>query len=149
MSRSTAIIALERRAWFVKLLLVAAVALIDQECRVLIAQRPQGKPFAGLWEFPGGKVELDERPEAALIRELHEELGIAVEEACLAPFSFASFAYPDVHLLMPLYICRRWTGVVTARENQVLKWVRPRDLSAYQMPPADAPLIPALLDLLD
>ena len=143
-----AIIARERRAGFVKLLLVAAVAIIDPDCRVLIAQRPQGKSFAGLWEFPGGKVELDERPEAALIRELHEELGIAVEEACLAPSTFASFAYPDFHLLMPLYICRRWTGFVTARENQMLKWVFPKDLRAYPMPPADAPLIPALLDLL-
>jgi 8-oxo-dGTP diphosphatase len=132
----------------VKLLLVAAVALIDQDCRVLIAQRPEGKTLAGLWEFPGGKVELDERPEAALSRELREELGIAVEEACLAPFTFASFAYPDFHLLMPLYICRRWTGVVAARENQTLKWVRPRHLRAYPMPPADAPLIPALVDLL-
>jgi 8-oxo-dGTP diphosphatase len=148
MWRSTAIIARERRACFVKLLLVAAVALIDQDRRVLIAQRPQGKTLAGLWEFPGGKVELDERPEAALIRELREELGIAVEEACLAPFTFASFAYPDFHLLMPLYICRRWTGFVAARENQTLKWVRPQDLRAYPMPPADAPLIPALLDLL-
>ena len=132
-----------------KLLLVAAVALIDQDCRVLITQRPKGKPFAGLWEFPGGKVELDERPEAALIRELHEELGIAVEEACLAPSTFVSFAYPDFHPLMPLYICRRWKGFVTARENQTLKWVRPQDLRAYPMPPADAPLIPALLNLLD
>ena len=131
-----------------KLLLVAAVALIDPDRRVLIARRPQGKTLAGLWEFPGGKVELDERPEAALIRELREELGIAVEEACLAPFTFASFAYPDFHLLMPLYICRRWTGVVAARENQTLKWVRPRNLRAYPMPPADAPLIPALVDLL-
>jgi 8-oxo-dGTP diphosphatase len=132
----------------VKILLVAAVALIDQDCRVLIAQRPEGKTLAGLWEFPGGKVESDERPEAALIRELREELGIAVEEACLAPFTFASFTYPDFHLLMPLYLCRRWTGVVAARENQTLKWVRPWDLRAYPMPPADAPLIPALLDLL-
>jgi 8-oxo-dGTP diphosphatase len=132
----------------VKLLLVAAVALIDPDRRVLIARRPQGKTLAGLWEFPGGKVELDERPEAALIRELREELGIAVEEACLAPFTFASFAYPDFHLLMPLYTCRRWTGVVAARENQTLKWVRPRNLRAYPMPPADAPLIPALVDLL-
>jgi 8-oxo-dGTP diphosphatase len=148
MLRSTAIIARERRAFFVKLLLAAAVALIDPVCRVLIAQRPPDKSLAGLWEFPGGKVESDERPEAALIRELREELGIAVEEACLAPFSFASFAYPDFHLLMPLYICRRWTGVVTARENQTLKWVFPKDLRAYPMPPADAPLIPALLDLL-
>lgn len=131
-----------------RLLLVAAVALIDQDCRVLIAQRRQGKTFAGLWEFPGGKVESDERPEAALIRELHEELGIAVKEACLAPLTFASFAYPDFHLLMPLYTCRSWTGFVTARENQTLKWVQPRDLRGYPMLPADAPLIPALLDLL-
>ena len=131
-----------------KLLLVAAVALIDPDRRVLIAQRPRGKSFAGLWEFPGGKVEVDERPEVALIRELHEELGIAVEETCLAPLTFASFAYPDFHLLMPLYLCRRWKGFVTARENQALKWVLPKDLRAYPMPPADAPLIPALLDLL-
>ncbi len=131
-----------------KLLLAAAVALIDQDCRVLIAQRPQGKSFAGLWEFPGGKVEVDERPEAALVRELREELGIAVEEACLVPLTFASFAYEDFHLLMPLYICRRWTGLVTARENQTLKWLRPKDLQAYPMLPADAPLIPALIELL-
>ncbi|MGA9488000.1 MAG: 8-oxo-dGTP diphosphatase MutT [Methylocella sp.] len=131
-----------------KLLLVAAAALIDQDCRVLIAQRPQGKSLAGLWEFPGGKVEVDERPEAALIRELHEELGISVEEACLAPLTFASFAYPDFHLLMPLYICRRWSGFIEARENQALKWVAPNNLRAYPMPPADAPLIPALIDLL-
>ncbi len=131
-----------------KLLLVAAVALIDQDCRVLIAQRPKGKSFAGLWEFPGGKVELDERPEAALIRELREELGIAVEEACLAPLTCASYAYPDFHLLMPLYICRRWNGLVVPRENQTLKWVQPQDLRAHPMPPADAPLIPALIDLL-
>ncbi|MGA7656480.1 MAG: 8-oxo-dGTP diphosphatase MutT, partial [Methylocella sp.] len=130
-----------------KLLLVAAAALIDQDCRVLIAQRPQGKSLAGLWEFPGGKVEVDERPEAALIRELHEELGISVEEACLAPLTFASFAYPDFHLLMPLYICRRWSGFIEARENQALKWVAPKNLRAYPMPPADAPLIPALIDL--
>ena len=131
-----------------KILLVAAAALIDQDCRVLIAQRPQGKSLAGLWEFPGGKVEGDERPEEALIRELHEELGISVEEACLAPLTFASFAYPDFHLLMPLYICRRWSGFVEARENQALKWVAPKNLRAYPMPPADAPLIPALIDLL-
>ncbi|MGH6853407.1 MAG: (deoxy)nucleoside triphosphate pyrophosphohydrolase [Methylocella sp.] len=131
-----------------KLLLAAAAALIDQDRRVLIAQRPPGKSLAGHWEFPGGKVELDERPEAALIRELREELGIAVEEACLAPLTFASFAYPGFHLLMPLYICRRWTGFVNARENQALKWVFPKELRAYPMLPADAPLIPALLDLL-
>jgi 8-oxo-dGTP diphosphatase len=132
----------------VKLLLVAAVALIDQDCRVLIAQRPEGKALAGLWEFPGGKVELNERPETALIRELREELGIEVEEACLAPLTFASFAYPEFHLLMPLYICRRWKGLVTAHEHKALKWVAAKDLRAYAMPPADAPLIPALLDLL-
>jgi len=132
----------------VRLLLVAAAALIDPDCRVLIAQRPHGKSLAGLWEFPGGKVEVDERPEEALIRELHEELGISVEEACLAPLTFASFAYPDFHLLMPLYICRRWSGFVEARENQALKWVAPKNLRAYPMPPADAPLIPALIDLL-
>ena len=131
-----------------RLLLVAAAALVDPDCRVLIAQRPQGKSLAGLWEFPGGKVEVDERPEEALIRELHEELGISVEEACLAPLTFASFAYPDFHLLMPLYICRRWSGFVEARENQALKWVLPKDLRVYSMPPADAPLIPALIDLL-
>ncbi len=131
-----------------RLLLVAAAALIDPDCRVLIAQRPQGKSLAGLWEFPGGKVEVDERPEEALIRELHEELGISVEEACLAPLTFASFAYPDFHLLMPLYICRRWSGFVEARENQALKWVAPKNLRAYPMPPADAPLIPALIDSL-
>ena len=129
-------------------MLVAAAALIDPDCRVLIAQRPQDKTLPGLWEFPGGKVEAAERPEAALIRELHEELGIIVEEACLAPLTFASFAYPDFHLLMPLYICRRWSGFVEAREHQALKWAAPKDLRAYPMPPADAPLIPALIDLL-
>jgi 8-oxo-dGTP diphosphatase len=132
----------------VKLLLVAAAALIDPDCRVLIAQRPQDKPLGGLWEFPGGKFELDERPEEALIRELHEELGIVIEEACLAPLTFASFTYPDFHLLMSLYICRRWKGFVVARESQALKWVFPKDLRAYPMPPAAAPLIPALIDLL-
>jgi len=132
----------------VKLLLVVAVALIDVDCRVLIARRPEGKALAGLWEFPGGKVEAGERPEGALIRELREELAIEVEEPCLAPLTFASFAYPDFHLLMPLYVCRRWKGFVAAREHQALKWVRPKDLRAYPMPPADAPLIPALIDLL-
>jgi 8-oxo-dGTP diphosphatase len=139
---------LKRRASKVRILLVAAAALIDQDCRVLIAQRPPDKSLGGLWEFPGGKVEVSERPEAGLIRELHEELGIIVEEACLAPLTFASFAYEDFHLLMPLYICRRWKGFVSARENQQLKWVAPKDLRAYPMPPADAPLIPALIDLL-
>jgi 8-oxo-dGTP diphosphatase len=132
----------------VRLVLVAAVALTDPEGRVLIAQRPPDKPMAGLWEFPGGKVEASERPEDALIRELGEELGITVKEACLAPFTFASHSYPDFHLLMPLYICRRWGGTPQALEHSALKWVRPRDLPAYEMPPADLPLIPMLRDLL-
>jgi 8-oxo-dGTP diphosphatase len=131
-----------------RLLLVVAAALIDADSRVLIAQRPEGKQLAGLWEFPGGKLHEGERPESALIRELHEELGIEVEEACLAPLTFASHAYPDFHLLMPLYVCRRWGGQVMSRESQALKWVRPQNLRDYPMPPADAPLIPALLDLL-
>jgi 8-oxo-dGTP diphosphatase len=131
-----------------KLLLVVAVALVDTDNRVLIAQRPEGKQLAGLWEFPGGKIDAGERPEAALIRELHEELGITVKEPCLAPLTFASYAYPDFHLLMPLYICRRWEGFVMSREGQALKWVRARDLRQYPMPPADEPLIPPLIDLL-
>ncbi|WP_407521561.1 (deoxy)nucleoside triphosphate pyrophosphohydrolase [Methylobacterium oryzisoli] len=131
-----------------KLLLVVAVALVDADGRVLLAQRPPGKTLAGLWEFPGGKIEPGERPEETLIRELAEELGIAVKEACLAPLTFASHAYESFHLLMPLYICRRWEGFVQAREGQALKWVRPRDLAAYPMPPADRPLLPALVDLL-
>jgi 8-oxo-dGTP diphosphatase len=131
-----------------KLLLVAAVALVDADGRVLIAQRPEGKQLAGLWEFPGGKVEAGERPEETLIRELCEELGIVVQEACLAPLTFASHAYDGFHLLMPLYICRRWDGFVQAREGQALKWVRPRQLRDYPMPPADEPLIPALIDIL-
>jgi 8-oxo-dGTP diphosphatase len=131
-----------------KLLLVVACALIDADSRVLIARRPEGKTLAGLWEFPGGKLDAGERPEAALIRELREELGVTVETPCLAPLTFASFAYPDFHLLMPLYVCRRWTGPVVAHEHQALKWVFPKDLRAYPMPPADAPLIPALIDLL-
>jgi 8-oxo-dGTP diphosphatase len=130
------------------LLLVAAVALVDADNRVLIAQRPAGKPMAGLWEFPGGKVEAGERPEETLIRELAEELGITVQEACLAPLTFASHAYETFHLLMPLYICRRWDGLVQAREGQALKWVRPRQLREHDMPAADEPLIPALIDLL-
>ena len=131
-----------------KLLLVVAVALIDADDRVLIAQRPKGKQLAGLWEFPGGKVERGERPEATLIRELHEEIGITVQEACLAPLTFASHAYDDFHLLMPLYICRRWDGAVTAREGQKLARVRANKLRDYPMPPADIPLIPHLIDLL-
>ena len=131
-----------------KLLLVAAVALIDADGRVLIAQRPEGKQLAGLWEFPGGKVETGERPEETLIRELHEELGIAVQEPCLAPLTFASHAHAAFHLLMPLYACRRWDGFVQPREGQALKWVRPRDLASYPMPPADEPLIPFLIELL-
>ncbi len=131
-----------------KILLVVAVALIDADDRVLIAQRPEGKALAGLWEFPGGKIDAGERPEAALIRELQEELGIAVKEACLAPLTFASYAYPEFHLLMPLYVCRRWEGFVQSREGQALKWVRPRELRQYPMPPADEPLIPPLVELL-
>lgn len=128
-----------------KLLLVVAVALVDADNRVLIAQRPEGKSLAGLWEFPGGKLEPGERPEESLIRELKEELGIDVKEACLAPLTFASYAYPDFHLLMPLFICRRWEGTVTSREGQALKWVRPNRLRDYPMPPADEPLIPHLV----
>jgi 8-oxo-dGTP diphosphatase len=128
--------------------LVVAVALIDVDGRVLIAQRPEGKALAGLWEFPGGKVEPGERPEAALIRELNEELGIDVQEACLAPFVFASHAYESFHLLMPLYLCRRWSGVVVKREHAALAWVKPNKLSDYPMPPADAPLVAWLRDLL-
>ena len=132
----------------VKLVLVAACALIDADGRVLIAQRPQGKAMAGLWEFPGGKVETGERPEASLIRELKEELGIDVKEECLAPLTFASHLYPDFHLLMPLYVCRRWDGLVQGREGQKLKWVRPADLREYPMPPADEPLISHLTTLI-
>ena len=131
-----------------RLVLVAACALVDPDGRVLIAQRPEGKSMAGLWEFPGGKVEQGERPEDTVIRELHEELSITVREACLAPLTFASHAYPDFHLLMPLYICRRWEGTVMPREGQAIKWVRPRDLNSFPMPPADLPLIPMLRDLL-
>ena len=129
-------------------MLVVAAALIDSDDRVLIAQRPPGKQLAGLWEFPGGKIDAGERPEASLIRELHEELGITVKEDCLAPLTFASHAYEEFHLLMPLYICRRWEGIVAAREGQAIKWVRARELRDYSMPPADAPLIPPLIDLL-
>lgn len=130
------------------LVLVVAVALVDPDGRVLIAQRPEGKNMAGLWEFPGGKVETGESPETALIRELNEELGITVKEACLAPFTFASHTYDAFHLLMPLYICRRWDGTPSAKHHAALKWVRPRDMSGYPMPAADLPLIPMLRDLL-
>ncbi len=132
----------------VKILLVAACALIDSDGRVLLAQRPEGKSMAGLWEFPGGKVEPGERPEDTLIRELAEELGIVVREACLAPLAFASHSYPDFHLLMPLYVCRRWEGMVTAKEGQALTWVRPNRLRDYPMPPADEPLVSHLMTLL-
>jgi 8-oxo-dGTP diphosphatase len=130
------------------LVLVAACALVDSDGRVLIAQRPAGKPMAGLWEFPGGKVEPGERPEQTLIRELEEELGIIVNEACLAPLTFASHVYADFHLLMPLYVCRRWEQTVTAKEGQKLAWVRPNKLRDYPMPPADVPLISHLMTLL-
>jgi 8-oxo-dGTP diphosphatase len=131
-----------------KLVLVAACALVDPDGRVLIAQRPEGKSMAGLWEFPGGKVEPGELPEQSLIRELQEELGITVKPECLAPLTFASHTYPDFHLLMPLYVCRRWEGFVEAREKQKLKWVRPNELRNYPMPPADEPLISHLTALL-
>jgi 8-oxo-dGTP diphosphatase len=132
----------------VKVVSVAACALIDADGRVLLAQRPEGKSMAGLWEFPGGKIEAGETPEQSLIRELSEELGIVVKEACLAPLTFASHSYPDFHLLMPLYVCRRWDGTVMAREGQQLAWVRPNRLRDYPMPPADIPLIPHLTALL-
>ena len=130
------------------LLLVSAVALIDADGRVLLAQRPEGKSMAGLWEFPGGKVEVGETPETALIRELHEELGIDTWQSCLAPLTFASHTYERFHLLMPLFACRRWEGVPTPREGQTLAWVRPERLRDYPMPPADIPLIPILRDWL-
>jgi 8-oxo-dGTP diphosphatase len=131
-----------------KLVLVAAAALIDQEGRVLLARRPEGKSMAGLWEFPGGKVEAGERPETAVIREFREELGVSIAEPCLAPFSFASHAYDDFHLLMPVFVCRRWEGTPRPREGQTLAWVYPRDMRSYPMPPADVPLVAQLRDLL-
>ena len=131
-----------------RVVLVSAVALIDADGRVLLAQRPPGKSMAGLWEFPGGKVEPGETPEAALIRELHEELGIGTHASCLAPLTFASHAYPDFHLLMPLFICRRWRGMPQPREGQTLAWARPDRRRDYPMPPADLPLIPVLRDWL-
>ena len=132
----------------VKLVLVAACALIDADGRVLIAQRPAGRPMAGLWEFPGGKIAAGERPEQTLIRELKEELGIVVNEECLAPLTFASHTYPDFHLLMPLFVCRRWEGTVSAMEGQALKWVKPNRLRDFPMPPADLPLIAHVTTLL-
>lgn len=130
------------------ILLVVACALIDTDRRVLIAQRPEGKHMANMWEFPGGKIEPGETPEAAIIRELREELDVETREACLAPLSFASHTYEHMHLLMPLYVCRRWQGTPVAKEHQALKWVRPQALRDYEMPPADEPLIAALCDLL-
>jgi 8-oxo-dGTP diphosphatase len=130
------------------ILLVAACALVDADHRVLIAERPPSKSLAGLWEFPGGKLHPGEGPEACLIRELREELGVAVEAACLAPLTFASHAYEGFHLLMPLFICRKWNGIAAPLEGQRLAWVRPGKLRDYEMPPADAPLIPPLIDLL-
>lgn len=130
-----------------KLVLVVACALVDADGRILLSQRPEGKSMAGLWEFPGGKVEIGERPEVSLIRELKEELGIDVSEDCLAPLTFASHGYDDFHLLMPLYICRRWNGTVQGKEGQNLAWVRPVRLRDYPMPEADIPLIPHLMDL--
>jgi len=132
----------------VNLVLVAACALVDADGRVLIAQRPAGKAMAGLWEFPGGKIEPGEPPEQSLVRELREELGIVVNVDCLAPLTFASHAYPDFHLLMPLYVCRRWEGTVRALEGQKIAWVRPNRLRDYPMPPADEPLISHLMQLL-
>jgi len=132
----------------VKVVLVSAVALIDPDGRLLLAQRPEGKSMAGLWEFPGGKVEADETPEEALIRELYEELGIETWESCLAPLTFASHSYEDFHLLMPLFACRKWSGQPQPKEGQSLKWVRANDLRSYPMPPADVPLLPILRDWL-
>ena len=131
-----------------KIVLVAAVALVDPDGRVLLAQRPDGKSMAGLWEFPGGKVEPDETPEDALVRELKEELDIETWDSCLGPLSFASHSYDDFHLLMPLFVCRKWNGIVRGAEGQNLKWVRANQLRDYPMPPANIPLIPVLRDLL-
>ncbi|MET2831846.1 8-oxo-dGTP diphosphatase MutT [Mesorhizobium shangrilense] len=131
-----------------RLLLVAACALVDTDGRVLLAQRPEGKQLAGLWEFPGGKVEPGETPEQCIVRELQEEIGIETEIPCLAPLTFASHSYDDFHLLMPLFVCRRFRGIAQPREGQALKWVRPKQMRDYPMPPADAPLIPFLIDLL-
>jgi 8-oxo-dGTP diphosphatase len=132
----------------VRIILVVACALVDADNRVLLAQRPEGKSLAGLWEFPGGKVESGESPEDSLIRELREELGIETKAACLAPLTFASHRYETFHLLMPLYICRRFEGFATGREGQALKWVRPKDMRSMPMPPADEPLVASLIDLI-
>ncbi len=131
-----------------RILLVAACALIDSDGRVLLTQRPEGKALAGLWEFPGGKVESGETPEEALLRELEEELGVRTKVACLAPLTFASHSYDEFHLLMPLFVCRRYEGVPEGREGQAIRWVRPKQMRDYPMPPADEPLIPILIDLL-
>ena len=131
-----------------KMVLVSAAALIDVDGRVLLAQRPTGKSMAGLWEFPGGKVDSNETPETALIRELHEELGINTWQSCLAPLTFASHSYDTFHLLMPLFVCRKWEGVPTSKEGQILRWVRGAQLRDFEMPAADIPLIPALRELL-
>ncbi|MBT8153553.1 8-oxo-dGTP diphosphatase MutT [Epibacterium ulvae] len=131
-----------------KTVLVSAVALIDPDGRILLAQRPEGKSMAGMWEFPGGKIEPGETPEAALVRELQEELGINTWKSCLAPLTFASHSYEDFHLLMPLFACRKWEGIPQGKEGQTLKWVIPQDLRNYDMPPADIPLIPILRDWL-
>ena len=130
------------------ILLVVACALVDDDGRVMLAKRPEGRSMAGMWEFPGGKVDPGETPEVALIRELNEELGVDVTEACLAPFTFASHTYPEFHLLMPLYVCRRWEGEIEPREGQEFAWVRPNRMGAYEMPPADLPLVAMLRDLL-
>jgi 8-oxo-dGTP diphosphatase len=152
MSISTAATAADRpgeaRGGGRPVVLVAAVALLNTDGRVLLAERPAGKHLAGLWEFPGGKVQAGETPEAALIRELAEELGIEVQASSLTPFTFASHAYPEFHLLMPLYLCRKWSGIATAREGQRLKWVKPSQLGDYPLPPADEPLVAMLCDLL-
>ncbi|MFI4973585.1 MAG: 8-oxo-dGTP diphosphatase MutT [Caulobacterales bacterium] len=131
-----------------KIVLVVAAALVDVDGKVLIAKRPHGKHLEGLWEFPGGKVDEGETPEACLVRELHEELGVKVTEACLSPFVFTSHGYETFHLLMPLYLCRRWEGLVTAREHEAIAWVKPHNLRDYPMPPADAPLVAWLIDFL-
>jgi 8-oxo-dGTP diphosphatase len=131
-----------------RMLFVVACALVDADNRILISKRPEGKALAGLWEFPGGKLEAGETPEECLIRELQEELGVTTKPACLAPLTFASFKYPDFHLFMPLYVCRRYEGIARGVEGQEIKWVHPKKLRDYPMPPADEPLIPALIDLL-